>query len=173
MTLKLSLIWKFQNCVILFLILWKIYPHTWNTEEPMGLVFHEDNYYLICYHTYYGHPYALRVDRMCDVDLADEDISPKVQKLVHETDFAAFTEQAFKMYYAETKAVSIRFTNDLIGTVFDKFGEDTPMKRIDEAVVEALLKVQVSPIMKRDTVIDTLDVGIHDPGIVADAGFRP
>ena len=47
------------------------------------------------------------------------------------------------------------------------------MKRIDEAVVEALLKVQVSPIMKRDTVIDTLDVGIHDPGIVADAGFRP
>ena len=116
------------------------------TEEPMGLVFHEDNYYLICFHTYYGHPYALRVDRLCDVDLANQDISPEVQKLIRETDFAAFTEQAFKMYYAETKAVSIRFVNDLIGTVFDKFGEGTPMKRIDENVVEALLKVQVSPI---------------------------
>lgn len=115
-------------------------------EEPMGLVFHEDNYYLICFQLHYGHPYALRIDRMCDVDLSEEDISPEVQKLILETDFADFTEQAFKMFYAESKAISIRFTNSLIGTVFDKFGEDTLMKRIDEDVVEALLKVRVSPV---------------------------
>ena len=48
------------------------------------------------------------------------------------------------MYGGEEKAVSIRFLNRLIGTVYDKFGEDTPMKRIDDDVVEALVKVEVS-----------------------------
>ena len=115
------------------------------TEEPMGLVFYEDNYYLICYSHYFGHPYALRIDRMCDVDLEEQDISPEVRELIRTTDFSAFTEQAFKMYGGEEKAVRIRFTEELVGTVFDKFGEDTPMKRIDGHVIEALLKVQVSP----------------------------
>ena len=114
------------------------------TEEPMGLVFYEDNYYLICYHHYFGHPFAFRIDRMCDVDLSEQDISPKVQELSRETDFTAFTEKLFKMYGGEEKAVSIRFLNRLIGTVYDKFGEDTPMKRIDDDVVEALVKVEVS-----------------------------
>ena len=114
------------------------------TEEPMGLVFYEDNYYLICYHHYFGHPFAFRIDRMCDVDLTDQDISRKVQELSRETDFTAFTEKSFKMFGGEEKAVSIQFLNRLIGTVYDKFGEDTPMKRIDDDVVEALVRVQVS-----------------------------
>ena len=114
------------------------------TEEPMGLVFYEDNYYLICYHHYYGHPFAFRIDRMCDVDMAEQDISSKVLELARETDFTEFTEKSFKMFGGEEKAVRIRFLNRLIGTVFDKFGEDTPMTRIDENVVEALVKVQVS-----------------------------
>ena len=110
----------------------------------MGLVFYEDNYYLICYHHYFGHPFAFRIDRMCDVDLTDQDISRKVQELSRETDFTAFTEKSFKMFGGEEKAVSIQFLNRLIGTVYDKFGEDTPMKRIDDDVVEALVRVQVS-----------------------------
>lgn len=79
------------------------------TEEPMGLVFYEDNYFLICYHHYFGHPFAFRIDRMCDVDLTDQDISRKVQELSRETDFTAFTEKSFKMFGGEEKAVSIQF----------------------------------------------------------------
>ena len=44
------------------------------------------------------------------------------------------------MFGGEEKAVSIQFLNRLIGTVYDKFGEDTPMKRIDDDVVEALVR---------------------------------
>lgn len=114
------------------------------TEEPMGLVFYEDNYYLICYHHYYKHPFAFRIDRMSDVDFTDQEISSEVRKLTRDTDFSALTEQAFKMYSGEPGTVRIRFINKLIGTIYDKFGENTPMERIDDDTLEALVKVQVS-----------------------------
>ena len=92
----------------------------------MGLVFYEDNYYLICYHHYYKHPFAFRIDRMSDVDFTDQEISSEVRKLTRDTDFSALTEQAFKMYSGEPGTVRIRFISRLIGTSMTNSGRILP-----------------------------------------------
>ena len=58
---------------------------------------------------------------------------------------AAFTEQTFKMFGGETEYVKLCFANHLIGTVYDKFGEDTKMKRVNADSCTAEVDVQISP----------------------------
>ena len=115
------------------------------TAEPLSLVFNEDNYYLLCYSEKYDHMFNFRVDRMSDVRAEEESISQKAQRRLEKLDAAAFTEQSFKMYHGEEKAVTLRFGRKLAGVVFDKFGEDTKMRPCGETEAEAMVLVQLSP----------------------------
>lgn len=49
------------------------------------------------------------------------------------------------MYGGSQESVTLQFNNDLIGVVFDKFGEDTKMIRVGENACVATVKVQISP----------------------------
>lgn len=111
--------------------------------DPIALVFLNDNYYLMCYSTKYERIVSYRVDRMEKVSMLDAPACPQAQ--LPEDQIAAFTEQTFKMFGGEVETVTLRFSNELIGTIYDKFGEDTQMTRIDEYTCEAKVTVQVSP----------------------------
>ena len=111
--------------------------------DPIALVFLGDNYYLMCYSTKYEQIVSYRVDRMENVTVLDTPACPQAQ--LPEEQIAAFTEQTFKMFGGETETVTLRFTNELIGIIYDKFGEDTQMLRIDEDTCAARVTVQVSP----------------------------
>ena len=58
---------------------------------------------------------------------------------------AEFTEQAFKMYGGELEDVVLQFDRSLVDPVFDKFGEDTPMMRVNDTTCAATVHVQISP----------------------------
>ncbi len=111
--------------------------------EPVGLIFNEDNYYLMIYSEKHDGTANYRVDRMDSVEIIDEDISEKALQLRDCVD--CFTEQAFKMYGGEPVEITIQFDDKLIGVMFDKFGEDTRMKRVDENTCEVSVMVQISP----------------------------
>ena len=64
--------------------------------EPIGLVFNEDNYYLMVYSARHDNTANYRVDRMDHVEIVDEAISEKALTLREGID--SYTEQAFKMY---------------------------------------------------------------------------
>jgi predicted DNA-binding transcriptional regulator YafY len=49
------------------------------------------------------------------------------------------------MFSGEPETVTLRFGNNLIGVVYDKFGENTKMLRVDEDSCIASVTVQVSP----------------------------
>ena len=49
------------------------------------------------------------------------------------------------MYGGQTTDITIQFSDKLIGVVYDKFGEDTKMVRINENNCVASVKVQISP----------------------------
>ena len=49
------------------------------------------------------------------------------------------------MYGGQLQEITIQFENCLIGAVYDKFGEDTQMRRISEEVCEATVTVLISP----------------------------
>ena len=111
--------------------------------DPIALVFLNDNYYLMCYSTKYERIVSYRVDRMENVTMLDTPACPQAQ--LPEEQIAAFTEQTFKMFGGEVEAVTLRFSNELIGVIYDKFGEDTQMSRVDENSCCAKVTVQVSP----------------------------
>lgn len=113
--------------------------------EPVALIFNEDNYYLMAYSS--KHPESTanyRVDRMDRVEVVEESVLSE-EALAKLEGVADYTEQVFKMFGGEREEVVLQFDKALIGPVFDKFGEDTPMEAIDEKTCEATVHVQVAP----------------------------
>lgn len=111
--------------------------------EPVGLVFHEDNYYLVAYSAKHGKTANYRVDRMDSVTMLDELVGSEA--LAQRDALGIFTNEAFKMYGGEPTTVKLGFKNHLIGSVYDKFGEKVKMSRINSETCVATVRVQVSP----------------------------
>ena len=113
--------------------------------EPIALVFNEDNYYLMTYSS--RHPEGTanyRVDRTDHVEVVEESVLSN-EAIAKIDGVAEFTEQAFKMFSGEQEDVVIQFSKELIGPVFDKFGEDTPMMPVNDDTCAATVHVQISP----------------------------
>lgn len=111
--------------------------------EPVALVFHEDNYYVVAYSAKHDSTANYRIDRMDNVEIIDEPVSQKALSLRKEV--AGYTERVFKMYGGQPVDIVIEFDDKLIGVVYDKFGENTKMIRTDEHKCVATVKVQISP----------------------------
>lgn len=111
--------------------------------EPLSLVFNEDNYYLVGYSSRHGQLTNYRLDRMDDVKAIDDEITDEARKL--RENVGNYTESAFKMFNGEEKKVTLSFDRKLIGVVYDKFGEKTKMKKVDENTVECSVKIRISP----------------------------
>ncbi len=111
--------------------------------EPMALIFHEDNYYLMCFSSKYDGITNYRVDRMEDVAVEDVPVSDGAK--MDDSDIARYTEQAFKMYGGPVSDVTIEFEDKLIGVVQDKFGEHVNIVRTAPDKCVAPVQLQVSP----------------------------
>lgn len=123
----------------------KVYrrDHHHYVVEPIALVFNEDNYYLISYSSRHDGTANYRLDRMEAVEIVDENICQKAISLRESV--SGYTEQVFKMYGGELVETVLEFDDALIGVVYDKFGEDTHMQRINENTIKATVNVQISP----------------------------
>lgn len=111
--------------------------------NPAALVFLNDNYYLMCWSTELGKIVSYRVDRMEGVTMLETPACREAR--LPEKQIAAFTKQTFSMFGGETETVTLQFANELMGTVYDKFGEDLRIKRVDEDSCSARVAVQVNP----------------------------
>ena len=111
--------------------------------EPVVLVFHEDNYYVVVYSAKHDGTANYRVDRMDSIEMIDESVSQKALDLRNEV--AGYTERVFKMYGGPLENIVIEFSDKLIGVVYDKFGENTKMIRTEKNKCVATVKVQISP----------------------------
>ena len=113
--------------------------------EPVALIFNEDNYYLMAYSS--RHPGATanyRIDRIDHVEVVEKSkLSKEAKSMIRNV--AKYTKRVFKMYSGETEEVTLRFDKSLVEPVFDKFGEDTKIKLIDDNECVTTVEVQVSP----------------------------
>ena len=73
-----------------------------------------------------------------------EDVPADERAVIHAVDVADYTEQAFKMYNGKIESITVSFSRDLIGVIYDKFGEDTEIWQEDGRYA-ANVKVQISP----------------------------
>jgi len=115
-------------------------------QEPMALVFHEDRYYLICYcPDVDDNIRKYRIDRMDSVEVSEESISDEALTYDAHTTLPEYTQKVFKMYGGPEEEVTLRFHKTLLGVVYDKFGEHTPVDPDGEDVYTTTIKVQISP----------------------------
>lgn len=112
-------------------------------ENPAALVYNEDNYYLICYSDKYKKQLNYRVDRMEMIMKLSEDIPKESYALV--AALPEYTKQVFKMFGGEPEDITLEFDDSLIGSIYDKFGEEIKIERITDDRCRTTVSVQVSP----------------------------
>lgn len=91
--------------------------------SPYQLLINEGNYYVISYDARRKKLIPYRIDRMKDVQELQE--PQEGAELFQKTDMRTYTQRVFGMFGGVKKRVSIRFTNDMIDTVVDRFGPGT------------------------------------------------
>ena len=111
--------------------------------EPLALVYDDNNYYMISYSEKYDHITPYRVDRMNSVQTEEREISETAREKRDVGVIAA--EQAFRMYMGRTQRVTLAFTDQMIGAMYDKFGERLKIERIGENRCRAQVEIQESP----------------------------
>lgn len=110
--------------------------------NPISTVFSNDNYYLMCNddkHDRIGH---YRIDRMDDVQIAENPIT-KVEE-TRRYDLARHKKALFGMFNGEDERVTFQADISLIDHIFDRFGDDINISYGDSNTVIFTADVQVS-----------------------------
>ena len=111
--------------------------------NPIGLVYHEDNYYFVTYHETYEATVNYRVDRMTNVKIEDETVVERAIALSAE--LGSYTERVFKMFNGPQATVELQFDRKLIDAVYDKFGEGIEIITGKRGLCKATVEVLISP----------------------------
>ena len=111
--------------------------------DPVALVFSEDNYYLVAYSQKYGNCANYRVDRMDTVEVEETPVC--AEALIRKKRTETCTEQVFKMYNGQAETVTLEFPPELLGSVYDKFGENLKLRHTDGGRLLLKTDLQTSP----------------------------
>ena len=109
--------------------------------SPYALIWNDDNYYLLAYHA--GMMKHFRVDKMDDIKIVKER-----REGVEAFKTLKLTERSlkvFSMYGGAEETITLRFSNNLIGVVLDRFGRDIRISPDDDRHFKITVKVEVSP----------------------------
>ncbi len=121
----------------------RIYQHEGERYfvDPIALIYTDDNYYLRCYNSLRGNR-NYRIDRIADVQLEEGIISDNA--LVSADELATYTSKTFKMYGGEENEITLEFDESLADVIFDQFGMNTKITRINETTLSTKVNVQIS-----------------------------
>jgi len=108
--------------------------------SPYALHWDGNKYYLIAYYTEHGTTH-FRVDKITDIEICEE---PCVN-LDQDLDLVSYAQKTFSMFGGPTEKVALKFDNDLIGSVIDRFGTDINIQKVDEQSFATEVYVNVSP----------------------------
>ncbi len=90
--------------------------------SPVCLIWEDENYYMLGFDTESDTVKHYRVDRMKNV-LATQN-KRTGHEAFDEIDLSSYNKKVFSMFHGEEKNVKIRFSNQLVNVVLDRFGKD-------------------------------------------------
>lgn len=100
------------------------------TASPYSLSWDDENYYLISFSSKYEDFTHYRVDRMEYIELLDEMRDQRQEK--SQFDVSQYTKKVFNMYNGDLVNIKLKFKNELVNTVIDRFGKDVILDVLDE-----------------------------------------
>lgn len=110
--------------------------------SPWGLLWKDDNYYLIALDEKSGVVKHYRVDKMLKIHIEEE--KRNGQEIFGEFNVAQFAARTFGMFGGREETLTLEFENRYVGVVIDRFGQDVMLYKRDEEHFTAVLRVNVS-----------------------------
>ena len=114
------------------------------TMNPYATVFSNDNYYLLCYNDKHKTIMHFRVDRIDNIKMLDEEISPLPEE--QSFDVKKHKKEVFGMFTGQEEKVSFIVEKSLLDVIFDRFGSNVKLYEQDENHYTFTAEVQVSPV---------------------------
>lgn len=111
--------------------------------SPWALTWDDENYYMIGYDSESKKIKHYRVDKMQSIELTDE--KRDGQRVFQKFDMAQYSKMTFGMYGGDEEEVKLRFRNNLIGVVVDRFGKDVFLSQDGNDGFTISVKVMASP----------------------------
>ena len=112
------------------------------TVDPFYLIFHSDQFYLVAYSPERQAIRHYRLDRMMSVSICETARSENAERHIGNVD--RYLARIFSMYGGHEECVTLEFTTNALGAVYDKFGESAPVERIDKNRGSLTQTVEVS-----------------------------
>ena len=98
--------------------------------SPWALTWDDENYYLIAYDSEAGKIKHYRVDKMRDIEILEDRREGKEHFAKY--DMAAYARMNFGMFGGEEVKVKLRFKNEFVGVIIDRFGKEITIRPTDE-----------------------------------------
>lgn len=112
------------------------------STSPWALTWDDENYYLISYDDVEEKTKYFRVDKMKQIEVSAE--PREGRKEFENFDLAKFSKRTFGMFGGNVVKVGIEVKNDKIGIMFDRFGKDITVIKVDDEHVKVLVDVSLS-----------------------------
>ena len=111
--------------------------------SPWALTWDDENYYLIAFDSEADKIKHYRVDKMRGIEILEEKREGRAH--FEEFDMATYARINFGMFGGKEVKVKLRFKNELVGVLLDRFGKDITIRRTDdEEWAEANVDVALS-----------------------------
>ena len=112
--------------------------------SPYKLLINDGNYYLLAYDSKRQKMLTFRLDRMKEVKMKDEPRDG--QEVYAQMDMQTFCQEHFGMFNGEKQRITIRFTNNLLDTVIERFGDGANVhySKTDDRHFSVSTDIQVS-----------------------------
>lgn len=115
----------------------------WYVLSPYALSWDDENYYLVGFDSEAGIIKHFRVDKMADIEVAEE---PRDGEEIYAAlDMGVYARKTFGMFTGEETSVRLRFEKDLVGAVIDRLGRDVMLVPDGEDHFTVRTDVIVSP----------------------------
>ena len=115
----------------------------WYQLSPWGLMWDDENYYLVGYDSEDDKIKHYRVDKISNIKITDRPREGKEE--FRNFDPAAYSKKNFGMFSGEEVKVHIQFPESFVGIFFDRFGKDiTVHKTKKEGFYETVVGVAIS-----------------------------
>ncbi len=110
--------------------------------SPWGLLWDDENYYLLAYDSDFGDIKHYRVDKISKLRELDE---PR-QGYEHYSrmDLGVYSKKVFGMFNGEDDTVVLEFPAELCGVIFDRFGTDLTVFNLKNGCYSVAIQVKVS-----------------------------
>ena len=114
----------------------------WYYTSPWGLMWDDENYYLVAYDAEHDTILHFRVDKMLQISTIDEKREGK--EAFEAFNMPRYTKSLFDMYVGELTRVQLEVDNELVGVMIDRFGKDIPVIPVDESHFKTSVDVTFS-----------------------------